>query len=1769
MEDDKILNSNKFDNAIIQEQLYNINKENDLFKNNNWNNKFNKSNKLVVDDNYDEDDDINLNININNYLSKKNINNNSSVNNKKLLKKNNTAKNKGYVLQNKNKNLNNFNRKYEQSDIMKEKLLARIRQQKGGVKHHNDKFNINKNIEKKVNPKIILSKKNEKEENGKNPKKEKEESKGVPKILTFLRTFKNFALPLKSNNTKKENEKKNKNNNAIINNINQENENNYLVNPYKSCYNFGSKLKPKVGKLNLNKRNLELNTQRFINEQNEIGDGNEGDEYIDYNRFTFRNNGEEENSPFKNFKKTKNENNYNSMVYNISKNQNNNDNYNDNDINQIINIDEYNRKKNLYNNINNEKNNIGNDYIQNYKSLKLEQFSPDFKKGMNSKKNKNEKNNNPYLRKKYLKNKYNSPKPQHKNKTKNNSINTYFNKYKDSMNIKVQTFDNYNNKNEDSFQSLKLGKGYRKPILNTSFQLNNNINKSNSNYYNNISVDQINMSNNYNTTNRPLKNNKYNEILVDMNDSLDSINEPNYYTNDNLYSNRSPMYKKSYNTNSKVYYSKKIPLNAKQNGGSYYYSENYDTSQLDEEDEYIKKNNNYARFMEPFQRNENNNWYNEDSYLSFDIVNMNEAAKNKKLLYRKPIKAVNDKNMNKNNSMYIKRVVHYDNKDYSYFNDSDYSSSNDNKYKNRLDYIDYDEKEKNVFDFDAPRAIKDSMDEVNNNNDSDFIYDSSRENQTSINSDINSNKFNSSQTNNSQRSGNNSKVYIKKNSKCISNRDNKKGVYMKKLNTVFNFYQGTKKFFSKINDKVFGNNKNNDNKTNINVNKNTTDKIIKKNELLIYPGIATPRMKEENEDNNSSLFTKNSLGTPIPNDKNQKIIKVNKPIKIKVLNNKKAFKTKLYNFYLQKIDGKKNGYYFFSKIQSYNSYKIPKLPIYYMTREIIKVYKIPVNKDKCYFQKITLINKAENKIFEHQTICSFFSLGGNFKNDDENVNNNQINDNVKTEGNKKLINLKKNILNKDEQTNSLLLNELNNIQNSNNFDKNSFSFKNNYMINSKNSDIKENFKINNFSFSLPKKEDKIKFENKKIIPEKNNNLSFINNKENKKYEYDYILSFKNNQFSENNDLLSQKVINHFEDLRKETDYLSFHFEPNQIEKENNFKKKFKNGEIEKIIKKYLTPNKKEEMTKTANNNCFTENKNEKMDINEQGNSERKLKMEWTKKDFSKEIEQAEKYIQELKMKMGENPKKSDIICLLNMLTVDNLKTILNKIIDSIIKNGEEFLIEKDIIDNEYILIKIIVDKATIEKRFVNLYAKLCYEVNLKLNDKMYNNINFKKILIEECKVQFNLLNKINLNIENDINTDDQEMYIIKKKFLGNIDFICELINVGILNPDIGLFYLDVLFKKYNSLNENDKFKKDLVLEAIVNFLSKFGKKIYEIKDINCEKYLSYFIENLNYILNNEDLQGFLKYKIINLIEKQKNNWKDSLYEKSILVKGKQKLKKHNTSTSLSKNNKLRKRKHSSKNNTLNSKNPDLIAIAKNNIIEDNRFNSNKNNQNRNTINYISSLNINTNYNNEEIIKLIEKDLETYEVFIKQNNIKNKSDLDKNKQIGNEYDWSMIENILSKNNNDLGELIRCYIEVCIDQINNKSIIFIANDYIKNIIGYYSDNITNKEKDIIHNKMITLFRNIQDICIDNDNMKEIMGYLLFILIENKLFFIKDFNNFIGGEQDIIIVIAEVIKYAIISSESKCKKYHNDFKQTKLFVDNSIFNNYVTNEIQDSLN
>ena len=98
------------------------------------------------------------------------------------------------------------------------------------------------------------------------------------------------------------------------------------------------------------------------------------------------------------------------------------------------------------------------------------------------------------------------------------------------------------------------------------------------------------------------------------------------------------------------------------------------------------------------------------------------------------------------------------------------------------------------------------------------------------------------------------------------------------------------------------------------------------------------------------------------------------------------------------------------------------------------------------------------------------------------------------------------------------------------------------------------------------------------------------------------------------------------------------------------------------------------------------------------------------------------------------------------------------------------------------------------------------------------------------------------------------------------------------------------------------------------------------------------------------------------------------------------------------------------------------------------------------------------------------------------------------------------------------------------------------------------------------MIKIFLEIDEIIKINHYMSKILGNLLFVLIENRLYHIKDFNNYLKTKTQTQINLAIITKYCIISSGKFAKKYFNDFKQTKLFLNNYIFKQYVTDALKD---
>ena len=646
---------------------------------------------------------------------------------------------------------------------------------------------------------------------------------------------------------------------------------------------------------------------------------------------------------------------------------------------------------------------------------------------------------------------------------------------------------------------------------------------------------------------------------------------------------------------------------------------------------------------------------------------------------------------------------------------------------------------------------------------------------------------------------------------------------------------------------------------------------------------------------------------------------------------------------------------------------------------------------------------------------------------------------------------------------------------------------------------------------------------------KKNYLLQCQNRINKRmYTFEEIISYKNKKLCLNNNLLPLEVIKHCHEIS------------NSIEHKDSFKANYKD-----IV---------------MNSNNYVYNRRNSSNILEK--KEKELSMsQWARKDMTKEIEEAEKYVKELNSKMSKDNYKHKIIEVLNTLTVDNYKNILNKMIEMLYlsenprNNKVELNKPEYLLHNQFIFVEIILDKATIEKGYVILYAKLCADLfieliklikqynNPEIGNQLINGENLKTILTNQCRQRFDECISISSLSENANDYDKKEIFLIfKKKFLGNMDFIAELINVKILSQTKGFEFLDILYKRYKEINNNDKIKF-LNLEGAVTLLTKFGRIIMDRKNPkhvqNLDNYINdnlYPIISNNKSKNNDNkgLPNYLKFKIINLIEKKKNNWKDSLYEQSIVAKGK------NNNISISHD------------------------LTDSNINIDESLLDNQKIMN------------NTNKEKEEdrIIILLKNDIENYVSFLSEHNVTNKQELNdynnqnENSDINNEYDWTISEELIIKTKNELEEIIRCYIEVCIDYVTKEKNIFFCNEYIKNIVNYYSLDLTKDEIEKIRFSMNDLYLNIEDICIDNYFMLEVMGYLLLILLNNNLFYIEDLNKFISEDKERIIKISQVIKFTIAHSEDKYKELYHNFRKIDLYNDNrDIFEEYIEKPLQNN--
>ena len=594
---------------------------------------------------------------------------------------------------------------------------------------------------------------------------------------------------------------------------------------------------------------------------------------------------------------------------------------------------------------------------------------------------------------------------------------------------------------------------------------------------------------------------------------------------------------------------------------------------------------------------------------------------------------------------------------------------------------------------------------------------------------------------------------------------------------------------------------------------------------------------------------------------------------------------------------------------------------------------------------------------------------------------------------------------KNRHFNDYYYNEYNSMQSSYNYNNSPYLEEQNQNNNKKSA---SNKKVNEFiTIKASSNEDSEKPQILETVPEeKNQSQKKDENPQKYVYSYEYLIQFEKMASAMETNFLNTETLIHI-------------------------------GELEKDLKPLKKNNSK---SISENSSCHTSRNNSSSNIN--------VSLEtWAKKDYSKEIKAAE----DNKKKFDENknidPTKKQLRELLNILTKDNYEDIKKNIIETIKSN----------VDDQIKFIEVFFPKACMETSYVEIYVKLCKDLNKELpqkskskddgKDSKKTSSEFRVKLIHKCKLIFQ---GKNYNEFIKVRDPDEYQPKLEKFILGNIIFITGLIKVKLLSKRAGFQCISHLFQEYKS--ENDKVLKKIHILAIIKFVENLGAFIHsEEKNIKKGELQGYkenieeIFKQLEEIKDNET--GQIHYKILNLIDKKKNNFEKTKYEKSLLAKSKKEV--------------------------------------------EEEFNNKEKGKEGNDIEEEIS--------QDKINKKIKKDLYDYKDFVESEGS------------SNNFKWETITHLYDLNHkNFFEEILEGYILSCSDFIEKESYIKYAKDYIKEFVEYYNNEINKEQKKQLKNKIFDLFENVKDYAFETPKIYEIYAYVLYLLIDNKIMDIEDLEN-----------------------------------------------------------
>ena len=510
-----------------------------------------------------------------------------------------------------------------------------------------------------------------------------------------------------------------------------------------------------------------------------------------------------------------------------------------------------------------------------------------------------------------------------------------------------------------------------------------------------------------------------------------------------------------------------------------------------------------------------------------------------------------------------------------------------------------------------------------------------------------------------------------------------------------------------------------------------------------------------------------------------------------------------------------------------------------------------------------------------------------------------------------------------------------------------------------------------------------------------------------------------------------------------------------------------------------------------------------------------------------------------KKNQSESPILSDILECINIITPKNYIIIKNKLIN-IISNKEKNI--------SISFVNILYPIAINQKNYQPIYAKLFKDID-KI-DKSHNKKDKSKTVIRTqlmkfCKSNFKKIKVCleNINyIENDIN------------------FIGELINAQMVSKKVGIQCLTHLVDKFNQYNNNEKLvnKKDekyLYLECIINLFNQFAtcvnyyqkNKIRQDELLLFQKETNYYLNIITGIYNNKinaDMPNKTRIKLLKIIEKSKNNWDITLYEryKYQLIKD---IYEDSNIESINNRNSIITKFDKNIDINNNKKNPDNVKLNKQykSVSPNNNINIGNYNNKKNKENQILNSNKKNNNNCKKILignsKII---LNNLIIFKKHINEYESSDTFKN--------WEEIDNLFLDKKIKKSEIFKSIIEASKYFLENKNDIYYLDIYIKIIFEYYYNYLNKNDINDIANTFLGELGNLTNEEINKEENKyinDIWIIIIYYLLQNKIMIMNDFNYFCNIynkeiKKNIYTILNGVCAYNIENKQNYLKELYN---------------------------